>query len=279
MVSLINLSKSSDLLYFYENMGKCMQSWYFPNFSSVGRVRPGFTEVHRKGSEGSNWPQGQRACLYLGQRKLESVCASKCCPVAPAPPLPQARGAAEHGPHLRDSCLSLSGLHLRTQPPSSLLTGWLSDSKSSLNPLFTRQLQLPLSSPSPPPRAPGQSESFADTSHTAGTQEHAGQSPGILRAQNGRLDVWLCWCDPSSTAIFQRTLSALRPLGSQWAGWRDGVWKPLSSVQRYLQSVVTLQRARHTPEECILQETDGERRFPLHLRSPDNCLPCTSYPT
>lgn len=42
MVSLINVSKSSDLLFysldFYENMEKCVQHQHSPHFSSAGRA-------------------------------------------------------------------------------------------------------------------------------------------------------------------------------------------------------------------------------------------------
>lgn len=44
-MSLINVSKSSDSLYFHENMENCMQSRYFPNFSSVRGMRQGFPDT------------------------------------------------------------------------------------------------------------------------------------------------------------------------------------------------------------------------------------------
>lgn len=93
MVPLINVSKSSDLLFyslFIRECGEMHAEQIFYKLLKSREVRPYFTEVHGKGSEGFSGPQGQCAWLCLGWRMLVLAHASKRCPNALALPLPQA---------------------------------------------------------------------------------------------------------------------------------------------------------------------------------------------
>ena len=136
MVSLINVSKSSDLLFysldFYENMEKCVQNQHSPDFSSAGRA--GYLASFEFIEEDPRASVDHKisVCICCGVRGNQSqgcLCGQSRRPsTSPAPGL-----APEHCPPFP----ALLPLPFRTAPPNPAalqLPFWFT---SSLTRLFT----------------------------------------------------------------------------------------------------------------------------------------------
>lgn len=153
---------------------------------------------------GLQWTTRSACASVAGSEEISPRVASAGSPADLVLPLPRAwpLNTALLSQHC---CRRLSGQRLRTQPPSSCLSGLCRLSQGSSQaaedsqPLDRSSLPLAPSSlhlPEHPARSYG-----------------AGQRPGGQHVQNGRLGMVECWCEPSCVVVFKRTLTTLRLLG------------------------------------------------------------------
>ena len=230
MVPLINVSKSLGLLfhllYLYEKVGECLQSRYVPNFSSAGRRDPASLKLVGKDLGASaDHRVGRCAWLCLGQRKLgpQYVPQRPLCSLSAS----LAPGEATGEPLATSLCpqynlFSLSGLHpraLATLLPALWLTLILNhvsqgSALGSSSVQHSNRPSFPLPPPSQPlchPEPQANWPCLAPNPSLGPYQGHGGQvrAMGPCGSKMGGLP------GPSCTATFERTLTPLRPRGSQ----------------------------------------------------------------